>query len=218
MASLSVQGERKQSGSFVGHERDLSELRASLPDLTVGHGHVFLLSGEPRIGKIRLADEGGAYARLPGAQVLLGNCYDGDEASPYSSFVESIREYSSTRPDDVLSAGMGGGISDLATLIPEIGQPVPRLHAFNVCRSEGTADASARQRRIVPNQRLECQLSDVAARQVAPGRQHLLCAFVRIARFAKAPFTEFERLPIGKFSEPRRLQTGSGPNLGEHAR
>lgn len=44
-------------GSFVGRERELAELRAGLADVTAGRSHLFLLSGEPGIGKTRLADE-----------------------------------------------------------------------------------------------------------------------------------------------------------------
>jgi predicted ATPase len=43
----------------VGRERELAELHAGLTDATAGHGHLFLPSGEPGIGKTRLADEFG---------------------------------------------------------------------------------------------------------------------------------------------------------------
>jgi predicted ATPase len=51
------QGEPRPLGWFVGRERELAELRVGLADVTAGHGHLFLLSGEPGIGKTRLADE-----------------------------------------------------------------------------------------------------------------------------------------------------------------
>ena len=50
----------RQSSShnaFVGRERELAELRAGLDDVSAGHGRLFLLSGEPGIGKTRLAEE-----------------------------------------------------------------------------------------------------------------------------------------------------------------
>src|SRR5215467_13080651 len=36
---------------FVGRERELAELRAGLEDTLAGHGRLFLISGEPGIGK-----------------------------------------------------------------------------------------------------------------------------------------------------------------------
>ncbi|HYK17065.1 MAG TPA: hypothetical protein VEV37_03535 [Bryobacteraceae bacterium] len=37
--------------SVAGSERELAELRVGLDDVTAGHGPLFLLSGEPGIGK-----------------------------------------------------------------------------------------------------------------------------------------------------------------------
>lgn len=42
---------------FVGRSRELGELLAGLDDATGGRGRLFLLGGEPGIGKSRLADE-----------------------------------------------------------------------------------------------------------------------------------------------------------------
>ena len=53
------QAEPRPPGSFVGRGRELAELHAGLTDVTAGNGHLFLLSGEPGIGKTRLADEFG---------------------------------------------------------------------------------------------------------------------------------------------------------------
>jgi MoxR-like ATPase len=61
VTSLGAQGEPRPPGSFIGRERELLELRACLADVTAGHGHLFLLSGEPGIGKTRLADEFGRF-------------------------------------------------------------------------------------------------------------------------------------------------------------
>jgi len=37
--------------SFVGRERELSELRAGLDEAIAGRGRLFLISGEPGIGQ-----------------------------------------------------------------------------------------------------------------------------------------------------------------------
>ena len=53
---------------FVGRERELSELSASLDDACAGHGRLVLLVGEPGIGKSRLAEELIAQAESRGVQ------------------------------------------------------------------------------------------------------------------------------------------------------
>src|SRR5215472_9738392 len=57
------------TSGFIGRERELAELGASMADVTTGHGHLFLLSGEPGIGKTRLADEFGRLALARGVRV-----------------------------------------------------------------------------------------------------------------------------------------------------
>ena len=50
-------------GTFVGRERELDELIAGLEAALSGRGRLFLLVGEPGIGKSRLADEAIARGR-----------------------------------------------------------------------------------------------------------------------------------------------------------
>ena len=46
-----------QRAAFIGRTRELSELRAALEESIAGRGGCVLISGEPGIGKTRLADE-----------------------------------------------------------------------------------------------------------------------------------------------------------------
>ena len=57
---------------FVGRAPELAELVAGLGDAFAGSGRLFLLVGDPGIGKSRLAEELIAHAR--GARVLVGRC------------------------------------------------------------------------------------------------------------------------------------------------
>ena len=62
-------------GVFVGRDGELAELVDTLDNVLAGRGCLFLLSGEPGIGKSRLADELTARARPRGAcarRPLLG--------------------------------------------------------------------------------------------------------------------------------------------------
>jgi predicted ATPase len=45
------------SGSFVGRQREMNELKAALEEAISGHGRLVMLVGEPGIGKTRTAQE-----------------------------------------------------------------------------------------------------------------------------------------------------------------
>src|SRR5215831_3425233 len=121
-------------GHFIGRAEEMAALRAAIDAALGGQASLVMVAGEPGIGKTRLAEEAGTYARLRGAQVLVGRCYEGESASPYSAFVEVIREYISTRPDDALKAEMGDGASDIAKLVPRsaIAFPASPLHLLPI--------------------------------------------------------------------------------------
>jgi len=115
------------STTFVGRKSEMAALCAAIDAALGGQPSLVMVAGEPGIGKTRLAEEGGAYARAHGFQVLVGRCYEGDTVSPYSAFVEVIRDYLSTLSDDALRAALVDGASDLAKLLPEICKRIPEL-------------------------------------------------------------------------------------------
>ena len=112
---------------IIGRDQEMAALRAAIDAALGGEASLVMLAGEPGIGKTRLAEEAGVYARQRGAHVLVGHCYEGEAASPYSPFVEAIREYVSTRPGDALKAEMGDGASVVAKLVPELRRRIPDL-------------------------------------------------------------------------------------------
>jgi DNA-binding SARP family transcriptional activator len=74
---------------FVGREAELTELLAGLDDAFAGRGRLFLLTGEPGIGKSRLADDVITHARVRGARILVGRCWEAGGAPAYWPWVES---------------------------------------------------------------------------------------------------------------------------------
>src|SRR5262249_9609843 len=78
-------------GSFVGRERELSELTAALEGLDAGRGSLFLLAGEPGIGKTRLADELAVRASARGATVAWGAAWDGGGAPLLWPWIQVLR-------------------------------------------------------------------------------------------------------------------------------
>jgi len=60
---------------FVGRARELEELRFGLDALHAWRGHLFLVSGEPGIGKTQLTHKLSAAGRAFGALTLWGRCW-----------------------------------------------------------------------------------------------------------------------------------------------
>ncbi len=58
------------SGTFVGRQKELADLKRALEDAMAGQGRLVMLVGEPGIGKTRTAQELASYAETRGAQVL----------------------------------------------------------------------------------------------------------------------------------------------------
>jgi tetratricopeptide (TPR) repeat protein len=113
----------------VGRERELRELEAGLEDALSGRGRLFLIGGEPGIGKSRLADELATLAKERGARVLWGRCWEAGGAPAYWPWVQSIRSYMRNCDPDTLVAQLGGGASDLAQVFPELREIITGLSA-----------------------------------------------------------------------------------------
>lgn len=112
---------------FVGREREMAELRASVDAATTGHGRIVMLAGEPGIGKTRTAQELAAYAETMGAQVWWGSCYEQQGAPPYWPWVQPIRSYIQRTDPDSLGAQMGPGAADIGEIISEVRDKLPGL-------------------------------------------------------------------------------------------
>ncbi|MFQ6029083.1 MAG: AAA family ATPase, partial [Dehalococcoidia bacterium] len=78
---------------FVGRRDEMAELTTALDDALASHGRLFMLVGEPGIGKTRTAQELAALAEQRGAQVFWGWCYEEAGAPPYWPWVQPIRSY-----------------------------------------------------------------------------------------------------------------------------
>lgn len=116
---------RLEGEVFVGRERELAFLTTGLDDALAGHGHLFLVSGEPGIGKSRLADELAARARERRAYVLWGRCWEAGGAPAYWPWVQSLRSYVRDLDAETLRAQVGRGAVDLAQLLPEARDVIP---------------------------------------------------------------------------------------------
>ncbi|HSI80124.1 MAG TPA: BTAD domain-containing putative transcriptional regulator, partial [Solirubrobacterales bacterium] len=122
---------------FVGRERELSQLAAALDQALEGRGSVYLIGGEPGIGKSRLADELSALAREREARVLWGRCWEAGGAPAYWPWVQALRGYIADADAERLRVQLGAHGSEVAQLLPELRDRFPELPLPASPESEG---------------------------------------------------------------------------------
>jgi tetratricopeptide (TPR) repeat protein len=115
-------------GGFVGRERELGELRHALAETRDGRGRLFLISGEPGIGKTRLTEEIAREAGARGMRAVWGRCWEGGGAPAYWPWIQVIRGcVSSADPQQrraVFESEHG------SSTVETVAQMVPELRAF----------------------------------------------------------------------------------------
>ena len=124
--------------AFVGREAELAELLAGLEDALAGRGRLFLLVGEPGIGKSRLADELIRRAQGRGVRVLVGRCWEAGGAPAYWPWVQSLRGYIRDAERELLRTQLGAGAAELAA------DPAGAAETSPVCRSRLRVESEAR--------------------------------------------------------------------------
>ena len=108
---------------FVGRGPELEALMRAWKDASVGERRAVLISGEPGIGKTRLAAELARNVAGEDAAVLYGRC-DEDLGIPYQPWVEALRHLIVHEPQDLLAGHIGPHGARLARLVPELAQRV----------------------------------------------------------------------------------------------
>ncbi|HLN06065.1 MAG TPA: AAA family ATPase [Acidimicrobiales bacterium] len=111
---------------FVGRVAARDQLTSAWKDAATGARRVALISGEPGVGKTRLAAEVARAAHTEGATVLYGRC-DEELGVPYQPFVEALRPYVLACSPDELAEQVAPHGGDLARLLPQIAERVPDL-------------------------------------------------------------------------------------------
>ncbi len=115
------------SAGFVGRKPELAELSDGLDDVFAGRGSLFLLQGEPGIGKSRLADELASRAASRGARILVGRCWEAGGAPAYWPWTQSLRAHvRAVEPAD-LRRQLGVSAADVAQIVPQLHEVFPDL-------------------------------------------------------------------------------------------
>ena len=129
MTNVSTTAPRRAGWDFVGRDRELAELAAGLEDALGGQGRLFLIAGEPGIGKTRLAEQLAGHATERGAQVVWGRCWEGGGAPPYWPWAQIVRSIAQEHDGQTLSVWLGAGAAYLAQLAPDLADQLGALAA-----------------------------------------------------------------------------------------
>lgn len=108
--------------TLVGRERELAELRHGVEGVFAGRGALYMVAGDPGVGKTALADAAGAEAVAGGALVLWGRAWDGGGAPAFWPWLRILRRLADQRDVAALAATLGPeAASRLARLLPDLG-------------------------------------------------------------------------------------------------
>ncbi|PWT73032.1 MAG: hypothetical protein C5B60_08735 [Chloroflexi bacterium] len=128
-ARTSKMGAHPQDGSrhcpFIGRARELAQLDA----LVAGYGpRLYMLAGEPGIGKTQLLRETTAKAEAAGWYIVKGNCLRSTGQAPYAPLLDALLACVQTRSREQLCTELEG-CGQLVRLLPELAElhPMPRV-------------------------------------------------------------------------------------------
>lgn len=105
----------------MGRGAELETMQRLLERAGVGEGRVALLSGEPGVGKTRLAREFAARAEARGAIVLWGAAYE-DWTPPYGPWTQALTPYLERRAE-----GLGADAAVLSSVVPTLRERDPEF-------------------------------------------------------------------------------------------
>ncbi|HEV2368935.1 MAG TPA: AAA family ATPase, partial [Acidimicrobiales bacterium] len=106
------------ASGFVGRNEQSQALEVAWKNVVQGGTHVVMISGEPGIGKTRLAREAATAAHTGGAIVLLGSCDEAVEA-PFRPWIEALGHLVRHAPDEVISSLGPVRLGSLCLLLPD---------------------------------------------------------------------------------------------------
>ena len=104
---------------FAGRGAELELVDGLRRAVEAGAFRVLLFSGEPGIGKTRLAAEAARRVHARGWTVLYGRCDEGIR-TPFQPFVNVLEHFVSCTPDDALAERLGPRAGELARVLPTL--------------------------------------------------------------------------------------------------
>ncbi|HLX36939.1 MAG TPA: AAA family ATPase, partial [Candidatus Binataceae bacterium] len=116
---------------FVGREHEFAQLRDALDEASEGRGRLFLVHGEPGIGKTSLAEQVARLAQRRAIRALWGRCWEGDGAPAYWPWIQVIRALLTSVDADgrhqlFESERAASMVETVARIVPELSAVAPR--------------------------------------------------------------------------------------------
>jgi hypothetical protein len=121
---------------LLGREQELAELAVVLAEAVAGRGQLCVLTGEPGIGKTRLADAIAARAAGEGATVRWGRAWEGGGAPAFWPWVQVIRGLCQGRDAELLRRQLGSGAEWVAQIVPEVRASLPEIEPPGALETE----------------------------------------------------------------------------------
>ncbi len=112
---------------LAGRDEELAQLVGHLDRTVEGRGALVTVVGEPGVGKTRLTQEVLHEARERGLITLIGHCYEGEGAPPYSPWIEILARTGQIAQPEALRTLLGDGAAEVARIYPELRQILPDL-------------------------------------------------------------------------------------------
>ncbi len=210
-AAASERGE-----AFVGRAPELAELMSGFEDAAAGRGVLFLVEGEPGIGKSRLVDELIGRVNALGALVLAGRCWEAGGAPAYWPWTQSLRAYLRAADPAAVQRRVREAGAEVTRIVPELrelfSEPPAGSSGAETTRSRLFDSTAAFLRGISAERPLVLVLDDLHAadepsllllRQVASELGDSRILIVATARDPDPALAEVGRGPAG-----RRIRLG----------
>jgi len=105
---------------WTDRESELRILERIVEGVAAGGGQIVAFSGEPGIGKTRLADEGIRRAEGKGFRIFRGRGHQDEQPAPYSLWVQVVRAFLRDAPPPLLYKVCTGCGPELTKLVPEL--------------------------------------------------------------------------------------------------
>src|SRR5262245_13271906 len=93
--------------TFVGRQRELFELRMGLGEALLGKGRLFLMSGEPGVGKACLVEKIVGEAANRGVELLGMDRGEKDDRAAFGPWLARIRDCMAELGPEQLAAELG---------------------------------------------------------------------------------------------------------------